>query len=256
MKSYIFGIVMAMILSAAYALSNTVEITIKFLTLQTTLPQGIWEVIVFGLGALIMLLASVFASIEMYVKNRKKTKELTKRITQLEDERKSLLVTLQSFGWKDRQVDEPHASVEPHLKREESSIAKTVRDLDFHREPEPSREPEENVILDKHELSDCIESQKNADAKPSFLKKLISSVFKREKKPETKQDETAASDGTDAQMAGRENVCSISESTETDVQTGSEENVCLVPESEPEPAEEEYGAQTVTEIEDEEKSRI
>ncbi|MDR1581333.1 MAG: LapA family protein [Synergistaceae bacterium] len=235
MKSNILGIMVAMILSAVYVLSNTAEITVKFLSLEMTFHQGLWEIIVFGTGVLIMGLISFCAEIEMYVKNRKKTKELTKRVAQLEDERKSLLDTLRNFGWKDRGKDEPHDSPEHNPIHEEArSDAKTVHEPHYRQASEPPREPEEKIILDKQELPDGAEPQKVGEAKPPFLKTLISSVFKREKKTETAQDVTAVvSDETDAQAASSENVCSI-----------------------PEPDEEECDVQAVTETEDKEKSEI
>ncbi|MDR1132739.1 MAG: LapA family protein [Synergistaceae bacterium] len=229
MKSYILGIVVAMILSATYALSNTAEITVKILNLQTTLPQGIWEVIVFAFGVLIMWLISVCASIETYVKHRKKTKELTKRITQLEDERKSLLDTLRSFGWKDREEAEPHVLPEPSPKREEAPEVKTAYDHDSHRESEATCD------RDKPELSATAEPPKNAEIKPFLLKikTSISSIFKREKNGETEHDAT-------------ETV-----SDKTDEQTACPENVCLMPESA-----EEYDAESASETEDKEKFEI
>jgi uncharacterized integral membrane protein len=248
MKSYILTIVVVMILSAVYALSNTAEITVQFLTLQTTFPQGLWEVIVFACGVLIMGIASISASVETYVKNRKKGKELTKRIAQLEDERKSLLGALTSFGWKSHDEGEPQGSSEPNSRREEASVAaKTVYDPDSHRAPEHPREPEGKVVLDKRELSGGTEPRENAEVKPSFLAKLISSissVFKREKKPEAANDATEAEhQETESQMSGQENVCS-----------------CSIPEfeSEPEPesAGEGYAAQAVTKTEEKEKSEI
>ena len=232
MKSYILGIVVAMILSAAYALSNTAEITVKFLNLETTFPQGMWEVIVFGCGVLIMWFISVCASIEMYVRHRRKAKELTKRITQLEDERKSLLATLRSFGWKDREEDKTQDAPDlskPHPKYVEVSDAKTSHYSD------PPREAEEKVNSDKSESSDGAESQKNAEARPHFLKTLISSVFKREKKSGGEHEPTEA----------------VSDETE-EAQKKPEENVCMIPE----PAGEEYDVQVVTETDNKEKSEI
>jgi uncharacterized integral membrane protein len=227
MKSYILGIVVAIILSAVYALSNTTEITVRFLSLQTTFPQGMWEAMVFGCGVLIMSLISFCESIETYVKNRKKTKELTKRIAQLEDERKSLLAALGSFGWKDRTGAEPRHE-------ETHGSAQNTCEPDSHVASDPTREPLENVILDKRELSDGVEPRNDDEVKPSFLKTLISTVFKREKKTETERDP--------AKSAGRE----------TGTQTSGQENVCSIPE----PAGEKYGAQAITETKDEEKSEI
>jgi uncharacterized membrane protein YciS (DUF1049 family) len=263
MKSYILGIVVAMILSAAYVLSNTAEITVKFLRLETTFSQGIWEVIVFALGILIMWLISVCASVETYIKNRKKTKGLTKRIAQLEDERKSLLDTLRSFGWKDRAEDKPQALAEQNPSREETGgIAKTVCEIDGRQTPEPSGEPEAKAVSDKPELSDNAESRQNADAKPHFLKTLISSLFGREKKPDAGQDAAkTVSDETDAQASGPENVCSIPEiepdEEKYDTQAAGAENVCCsIPDIEIEETGEEYDARTSAETEDKEKSEI
>ncbi|MDR3164842.1 MAG: LapA family protein [Synergistaceae bacterium] len=252
MKSYILGIVVAMILSAVYAMSNTAEITIRFLSVQTTFPQGIWEVIVFALGALIMWIVSTCAAIETYIKNRRKTKELTKRIVQLEDERKSLFATLHSFGWKDRDEDvqpsalqesqpkyvnaadaKTHVNFDPYRESEPHRELQHSREPESSREPELSREPEKKVILDKPESSDDIESRKNAEVKPSFVKTLVSSIFKRKKNDETGHEAAEVSEKTDAQTAPPESIRMT-----------------------PEPAADEYDAQEAAEIENKEKSEI
>jgi hypothetical protein len=185
-----------------------------------------------------MWLISVCAAIETYVKHRKKTKELTKRITQLEDERKPLLDTLRSFGWKDREEAVPQVLPEPSPKREEAPETKTAYDLDSHRESEAT------CGRDKPELSDAVEPPKNAEVKPFLLKikTSISSIFKREKNVETDHNATeTVSDKMDEQTT----------SDTTDEQTTCPENVCPMQE----PAEE-YDAESAAETEDKEKSEI
>jgi uncharacterized integral membrane protein len=98
MKSYILGLIVAMILSVAYAFQNTITVTVNFFGIQKDFSQGVWEVILFSAGALIMWVFSVCASIETYLKYRKKTKELRNTITTLEEEKKSLWNTLQRLG--------------------------------------------------------------------------------------------------------------------------------------------------------------
>ena len=104
MKSYLLGLLVAVVMSAIYVTNNADEISVNFLRFNTTFHQGIWEVFVFALGALIMWFFSVFASLETYYSNSKKTKELSKKIEELESEKKSLFAALENLGNKPKQA--------------------------------------------------------------------------------------------------------------------------------------------------------
>lgn len=91
MRSYVLAVAVAMLLSAVYAFQNTAEITVRFLMLERKLPQGVWEVIIFSVGAFLMWLFSIIASLEIRSRNNRQIKERDKRIAELEEEKKSLL---------------------------------------------------------------------------------------------------------------------------------------------------------------------
>jgi uncharacterized integral membrane protein len=97
MMSYFLGIVIVMLLSAVYAFQNTAEVTVNFLFLTNVFPQGVWEVIVFAAGAVIMWFFSVCASIETRSGNRKRFREQNRRIEELEKDKKSLMNTLEKI---------------------------------------------------------------------------------------------------------------------------------------------------------------
>jgi uncharacterized integral membrane protein len=161
MKSYLLGILVTMIISAVYAISNTEQITVNFLMLNTAVPQGIWEIILFSLGALLMWLFSVGASIETYSSNRKAAKEMKAKIAELEEEKKSLLLTLQSLGGK------PAAAIERAERPEEpEGWADSPRTS-----PEQGREASSN------------------DSALSVVKGFFASLFKSDRAKPEKQPE-------------------------------------------------------------------
>ncbi|MDR3353682.1 MAG: LapA family protein [Synergistaceae bacterium] len=89
MKVYILAIAVSILLTAIYSVQNSDEITVRFFS-AWTFRQGVWEAVLFSGGAVIMWLFSVFGSWEMYLKNKKIIKEKDKRISELEEEKKSL----------------------------------------------------------------------------------------------------------------------------------------------------------------------
>ncbi|MDR1651927.1 MAG: LapA family protein [Synergistaceae bacterium] len=98
MKSYFLCFLVLMVLSAVYTISNTADVTVRFFTIEKVFSQGLWEILLFLSGALIMWLFSVGAEIEVYRENRKKARELARKVKELEDEKHALLVTLQRLG--------------------------------------------------------------------------------------------------------------------------------------------------------------
>ncbi|MDL2264576.1 LapA family protein [Synergistaceae bacterium OttesenSCG-928-I11] len=91
MRSYILAVAVSMLLAAVYTFQNTSEITVHFLVFQRAFPQGVWEVILFSIGAVLMWFFSILASIETHTTYRKEMREREKRISELEEERSSLL---------------------------------------------------------------------------------------------------------------------------------------------------------------------
>jgi uncharacterized integral membrane protein len=165
MKSYILGMMVAIVLSAAYAFSNTGEISVSFLSFEYNFPQGIWEVFLFASGALIMWFFSVAASFELYSSNRKKNREMAKRIAELEDEKKSLLTTLQHIGGNAGF----HAGVP----------AKT-----------PETEPDKKTPRADKTPDAAVQTKDNST--PSFLKNLYGSFFAGGEKTESGENRPRA----------------------------------------------------------------
>lgn len=91
MRSYALAIAVAMLVSALYAFQNTQEILVKFFSWERTLPQGVWEVLIFAAGGVLMWLVSLFALMESRAKLVKQLKEKDKRIKELETEKESLI---------------------------------------------------------------------------------------------------------------------------------------------------------------------
>ncbi|MEA3508230.1 MAG: LapA family protein [Synergistota bacterium] len=101
MKSYALAVAMAMLFAAVYAFQNTGEILVKFLVWERSMPQGLWEVLLFAAGGVLMWLVSFFAMMENRGKYSKQLKEKDKRIKELDSERASLMSALKSSGARD-----------------------------------------------------------------------------------------------------------------------------------------------------------
>ena len=185
MKSYFLGIVVAIALSVIYVTYNTAEITINYLGFQASVNQGLWDVFLFSIGAIIMWVLSIGASFESYSANKKRARELNQKIEDLENEKKSLLAALQNIG-------KPKHTVQTH----EISPEKTTKE---------DTAPEET---------------KPDEKSPSPIKSFFSSVFKSGKKPEPEEthfdkaetfDQTEAVDEAEtcdhAEMCDQADVC-------------------------------------------------
>ena len=91
MKSYVLAIVLTMFLSALFAFQNIGDVTVKFAFWQWTLPQGVWEVVLFSTGAAVMWFFSLFSVFEVRSKFKKQLKEKDDKIAALEQEKKAIL---------------------------------------------------------------------------------------------------------------------------------------------------------------------
>jgi uncharacterized integral membrane protein len=98
MKSYALAVAIAMLLAAVYAFQNTTEILVRFVIWEIAVPQGIWEVMLFAAGGVLMWLVSIFAMMESRSGYSKKLKEKEARVKELEEERGSLMGALRSSG--------------------------------------------------------------------------------------------------------------------------------------------------------------
>ena len=98
MKSYALAVAVAMLVAAVYAFQNTTEILVQFVIWKIAVPQGIWEVMLFAAGGVLMWLVSIFAMMESRSGYSKKLKEKEARVKELEEERGSLMGALRSSG--------------------------------------------------------------------------------------------------------------------------------------------------------------
>jgi uncharacterized membrane protein YciS (DUF1049 family) len=90
--SYILAIAFSILLSALYAFQNAGDIYVKFIVFERQFPQGVWEALLFSAGVVLMWIFSLFASFETRGRFKAKIKEKDLKITQLEEEKKSLLL--------------------------------------------------------------------------------------------------------------------------------------------------------------------
>jgi putative membrane protein len=94
-KSYALAILLAMLVAAGYAFQNTGDVVVRFIFWEKTLPQGLWDILLFAAGGLLMWIVSLASLIEVRSALRRKIKEQEERIRSLEQERQQLLEALQ-----------------------------------------------------------------------------------------------------------------------------------------------------------------
>lgn len=94
MKSYALAILLAMLVAAGYAFQNTGDVVVRFIIWEKTLPQGLWDILLFAAGGLLMWIVSLASLIEVRGALRRKVKEQDERIKALEQERQQLLEAL------------------------------------------------------------------------------------------------------------------------------------------------------------------
>lgn len=94
MKSYALAILLAMLVAAGYAFQNTGDVVVRFIIWEKTLPQGLWDILLFAAGGLLMWIVSLASLIEVRGALRRKVKEQDERIRVLEQEKQQLLEAL------------------------------------------------------------------------------------------------------------------------------------------------------------------
>ena len=97
MKSYILAITVTMFFSALYAYQNRGDVTVRFLLSEWVFPQGVFEILLFCIGAALMWIFSVFSVFEVRGKYKKEIKQKDDRIAELENEKKMLTDSLYSM---------------------------------------------------------------------------------------------------------------------------------------------------------------
>ena len=94
MKSYALAILLAMLVAAGYAFQNTGDVVVRFIIWEKTMPQGLWDILLFAAGGLLMWIVSLASLIEVRGALRRKAKEQEERIRSLEQEKQQLLEAL------------------------------------------------------------------------------------------------------------------------------------------------------------------
>ena len=78
-----------MLAAAGYAFQNDGQITVRLLMWSRDVPQGLWEVLLFSAGGVLMWLIALAAQLETKRAHRKALAELQGRIKAMEEERPS-----------------------------------------------------------------------------------------------------------------------------------------------------------------------
>ncbi|EHM13729.1 MULTISPECIES: LapA family protein [Jonquetella] len=105
MKSYGIGLGLTAVLAAIFAVQNPDMISVRWLAWEFALPQGLWEVLMFGLGVLLM---GVFAVVAGWENRYRVARELSRsklRIAALEKEREALLSAAQAAGTTEEEIN-------------------------------------------------------------------------------------------------------------------------------------------------------
>ncbi len=116
MKSYALAILLAMLVAAGYAFQNTGDVVVRFIIWEKTLPQGLWDILLFAAGGLLMWIVSLASLIEVRGALRRKLKEQEDRVRSLEAEKQQLLEALKSSAsdWSPAEPKMPGSEVKPN----------------------------------------------------------------------------------------------------------------------------------------------
>ncbi len=98
MKSYVLAITLAMLVAAGFVFQNPGSVTVSFLMWSRELPQGVWEVVLFAAGGILMWGVSLVAMFEERNRYRRQIRNLERRVGELQEERDSLVGALNSLG--------------------------------------------------------------------------------------------------------------------------------------------------------------
>lgn len=118
MRSYILAIAIAMFLSALFAFQNHGDVAVRFLVFEWILPQGVWDVLLFAGGAVLMWIFSLFSNMETRGKYKKIIKVKDEKIAAIEKEKMSLL---ESFTASRHHYAEDSVAPAPAIKEEYAS---------------------------------------------------------------------------------------------------------------------------------------
>lgn len=94
MKSTMLAIIVTMVISAIYSVQNIGTVTIRFLIFKWSFPQGVWDIVLFCSGAVMMWLFSLLASREVRNKYKCEVKELKEKLESMEQDKKDLIASI------------------------------------------------------------------------------------------------------------------------------------------------------------------
>lgn len=123
MRSYILAIALAILVAAIYTFQNTSEVLVRFLIFERTMPQGIWDALVFAAGVLMMWLFSAVASISAHSSYKSKLKEKDRTIKELEEEKASMLNVFKHLPDGSANGDHERDDVHPAVDRADEHAA-------------------------------------------------------------------------------------------------------------------------------------
>jgi len=97
MKSYALAMAVAMLAAAGYVFQNPGDVTVRVLLWERQMPQGVWEVLLFALGALLMWIVSLLALMEEVTPLRRKIAALEGAHRETKEEKDRLWGVLESL---------------------------------------------------------------------------------------------------------------------------------------------------------------
>lgn len=83
-----------MLVAAGYAFQNTGDVVVRFMMWEKTLPQGLWDILLFAAGGLLMWIVSLASLVEIRGALQRKIKDQEERIRLLEQEKQQLIEAL------------------------------------------------------------------------------------------------------------------------------------------------------------------
>ncbi len=104
MRSYGLGLGLVALLSALFAVQNQDVVAVKFLVWDFALSQGIWEVVLFVVGVVLMWIISLAATWEIRYHNRRDQERSRRRIAALEKEKEALLAAMKAAGLSQEEI--------------------------------------------------------------------------------------------------------------------------------------------------------
>jgi len=113
MKSTMLAVIVTMVISALYSVQNIGTVTIRFLMFKWSFPQGVWDIVLFCSGAVMMWLFSLLASREVRNKYKREVKELKEKLGSMERDKKDLIDSIAAANTMQNPGDISYADPQP-----------------------------------------------------------------------------------------------------------------------------------------------